>query len=420
MYPFASYHLIRTASSLPHRSKRVPELEDHVAGRSLRPRPVVLAAAAVVLAGFNLRTAVAQVPPVLPDLELSRAAQSLVATLPVVCFGFVALGTVAILRRLGEERGVLAALALLTAGIAVRGVWPDVGLIPGTVATGCAIAVVNVLLPGVVRRRFHDRAGAMTAAYTIALTLGATLAASLMVPIATADGGSLALAFGVWALPAALALAVWVPLAARPLARHARVARGEPRALLRSPLAWSVTLFFGAQSLVFYALLSWLPLVYRGRGVDASSAGALVGLLNLVEMAGSLLVLVIVARTRDQRPAVVASVVLILLGLVGVLAGSAGGAVVSVVLLGLGGGASLSLALLLIVVRASDDDGAVRLSAMAQGVGYLIGALGPLAFGMLHEVTGTWGVPLGLLVAVTGVQLVMGLHAGRLRVVHDL
>jgi len=89
-----------------------------------------------------------------------------------------------------------------------------------------------------------------------------------------------------------------------------------------------------------------------------------------------------------------------------------------VIILGLGQGAALSLALLMIVLRAADDETAPRLSSMAQGFGYLLAATGPLAMGLMHAATGSWDLALVLLVGLCGVELVVGLAAARSRQVY--
>src|SRR3954451_24160063 len=154
-----------------------------------------LAVTGVVLLALNMRTAVAEIPPVLPDLGLSNAAQSVLATVPVVCFGLAALGAPALRARLGEERGLMLALVVLLGGLLIRAAWPqDVGLFGGTVLVGCAIAMMNVLVPSLVQRRFPGHVGLMTGVYTTALVTGGSIAAGLTVPLPDAAGGSLHLA----------------------------------------------------------------------------------------------------------------------------------------------------------------------------------------------------------------------------------
>jgi MFS transporter, CP family, cyanate transporter len=382
------------------------------------PRQAVVATAGFVLLALNLRTAITSVPPILPDLALSSAGESLLTTLPVLLFGGAAAAGPALRARLGEERGLFAALALTVAGIVARGLWPDAALFPATIAACAGIAVLNVLLPSFVRGRFAGRVGPMTAVYTTALTAGATLAAGLTVPIRDAAGGSNGVALGIWAVPAAVALLAWIPQLRSP-DRHVPGPRGgpAPRSLWRSPLAWQVTLFMGLQSLAYYAPLSWLPTIYREQGLSPATAGALLSVFNAVGIAGNLVTPVIAHRMRDQRWAIAGTVSLTVLGITGLLVAPADLALLWAVVLGLGQGAALSLALLLMILRAPDHDTAARLSSMAQGVGYLVAAAGPLGMGLLHALTGGWTVPLLGMLALCAFELAAGLGAGRARVV---
>jgi len=175
----------------------------------------------------------------------------------------------------------------------------------------------------------------------------------------------------------------------------------------------------GLQSLTYFAPLSWLPTIYREEGIESVAAGGLLSVFNALGIVSSLAAPVLAARMRDQRGAVAATVALTAAGLVGLLVAPGSGALAWAVLLGLGQGAALSLALLMIVVRAGDDETAARLSGMAQGVGYTLAAVGPLGVGLLRAVSGGWTVPLLALLAVVALELVVGLAAGRDRVVTE-
>jgi MFS transporter, CP family, cyanate transporter len=376
-----------------------------------------LALVGVVVLAFNMRTAIGEIPPVLPDLGLSSAGQSILATVPVVCFGLAALTAPALRARVGEERGLLLVLVVLLAGVLVRAAWPGAGLFPGTVLVGCGIAVMNVLVPSLIRRRFPGRVGLMTGVYTTALVAGGSLAAATTVPLRDATGGSLHLALGIWALPVAIAIVTWLPQRRHRALPPVAGGREAIRALGRSPIAWYVTLFMGMQSLLYYAPLSWLPAIHRDQGIDATTAGFLLSTLNLISIPTTFLAPVLAHRMRDQRPAVAGCVALTATGLTGILLAPSSTALVWVVVLGLGQGAALSLALLMIVLRAADDNTAARLSSMAQGFGYLLAAAGPLVMGLLHAATGGWEVPLVWLIALCAVELLAGLAAGRARLV---
>ena len=388
-----------------------------------RPSAVVpmsaLAIAGIVLVALNMRTAVAEIPPVLPDLGLSNAAQSVLATVPVICFGLAALGAPALRTRLGEERGLLLALVALLVGVVLRAAWPEhVGLFGGTVLAGCAIAVMNVLVPSLVRRRCPGRVGLMMGVYTTALVSGGSLAAATTVPLRDAADGSLHIALGIWAVPIVVGIVAWLPQRGHRALPAVAGGREAIRALGRSPIAWYVTAFMGLQSLLYFAPLSWLPAIHRDQGIDPATAGVLLSTMNLVSIPTTFLAPVLAHRMRDQRKAVAGCVALTAIGLSGVLLAPSSTALVWVVIMGLGQGAALSLALLMIVLRAEDDHTAARLSSMAQGFGYLLAAAGPLVMGLLHAATGDWDVPLVVLIGLCAAELWAGLAAGRARVVH--
>src|SRR5207302_1351393 len=103
-------------------------------------------------------------------------------TIPVLCFSLGALGGPAVRARLGEERAIFGLISTLAAGLLVRALWPGWGLVPGTILAGLSIALLNVLLSSLVKRRFPRHVGPMTATYTSAMTIGAALAAGLTVP----------------------------------------------------------------------------------------------------------------------------------------------------------------------------------------------------------------------------------------------
>jgi CP family cyanate transporter-like MFS transporter len=183
--------------------------------------------------------------------------------------------------------------------------------------------------------------------------------------------------------------------------------------LSRYALTWQVTAFMGLQSLTFYAELSWLPTMFRDRGVSAGGAGTLLALMNLGGAASSLLIPVLAHRARNQRALITATVAASAAGLAGAWFAPLGGAVVWVLVLGLGQGASLGLAIFFTMARAPNPRVAASLSGFAQSVGYLVATTGPLAIGFLHSAIGGWTIPVAVLLVITGLQLAAGWQAAR-------
>jgi MFS transporter, CP family, cyanate transporter len=394
------------------------------AGSSDRRLPVALFLLGMVMLAFNLRAAVTSLPPLFPELaahlHLSPAGVALLAATPVLCFAAFSGAGAPLSRRFGEERVLLAALVLLVAGLALRGAAPHRLLFPGTVLASAAIALMNVLLPSLIKRRHPERAGWLIGIYLLSMSAGAILASLLAVPMFTASGGSVPLALAVWALPAIAAVAAWVPqLRFRTAPAGPAGSRPASQARLkvtRYGLTWQVMAFMGLQSLTYYAALSWLPTLFRDRGVSAVQAGSLLALMQFGGAGTALLIPVLAHRTRDQRWLAGVAVTISAVGLAGAGFGPVGGAIGWVLLLGAGQGACLALAIYFTMARAPDPVAAASLSAFAQGAGYLVASAGPLMVALLHTATGGWAIPIAAVLVVLAGEFATGLLAARPRV----
>ncbi len=388
------------------------------AAGSRRPYEIMLLVVAMAAAGFNLRTAITSLPPLFPDLQtqlhLSSAALSVLAATPVICFGVVSAFSAWLNRRYGEEAILLVALALLTAGLLLRGAAPEVMLFPGTVLAASAIAVLNVLLSSMAKRRWPERAGLLIGIYLTALSVGAILSSLLSVPLYRSSGESVRLALGIWAVPAALAVLLWLPqLRYRTGPGTAGVRPQAGLKVYRYALTWQVTAFMGLQSLLYYAALSWLPTIFQDRGASAVTAGNLLALMGVGNLATSLIVPVLAHRRPSQRALVAPSLIGTAAGLAGSLWAPLGSAPFWVLVLGVSQGSCLGLAIFFMLARAPDPGVAASLSAFAQSVGYLVAAAGPLEVGLLHSATGSWNIPVILLLVLCAAELATGLLAAR-------
>ena len=397
--------------------------EDEPASRARREtsaRGGVVLVVGVLLLALNLRPAVTCVPSILDEigrqLSYSSVVLTVVTTIPVVCFAAFSPVAGWLGRTLGDERALGVAIATVTAGQALRAASPPVGFMPGTVLAAAGIAWMNVLLSSLVKRRAPDRAAHLLGGYLAMLYVGAMAGSALSVPLYRAGGHSIGLPLGIWAVPAGLAILLWLPQ----LGRHTVPDRTERRTavgLSRSGLAWSVTAFMGLQSLTFYATLSILPDLYRTRGMDASTAGLVNTMLSVGGLVTGVAAPVVVARFGIGRSVLVFSAVASLVATVAPLFVPLGAALPLAFVLGLGQGVSIALALYFIMARAANPAVAGALSGMAQGMGYLIAVAGPLVAGLLHSSTGSWGASVAFLAVLTALTLWFGLLAARDRVI---
>ncbi|ANK89897.1 MULTISPECIES: CynX/NimT family MFS transporter [Rhizobium] len=376
----------------------------------------LLLGASLVLIAFNLRpvfsSASALLPEIRSELGLSALGASLLTTLPVVCLGVFPPLAPRLAQRIGTERTLLGVLLLLALGTALRGLFSVPLLFIGTALAGACIAVGNVLLPGLVKRDFPTRAALMTGFYTMALCAGAAGAAGLTLPIEHALGGSLGGALAVWALPALAVGLIWLPQVLRSGA-GARRNGFRVDGLWRDRLAWQVTLFMGLQSALAYCVFGWLVPILRERGLDGVTAGAIVSLSVMVQAASCLVVPHIAVRGRDQRLINAGLCGVAVMALLGLLFAPLSSVWLWAVLQGIGQGGLIAAAMTTIVLRSRDPDVAAHLSGMAQCVGYLLAAIGPLIVGLIRGWTGSFSLCAVLFIALGLGAAINGWRAGR-------
>jgi CP family cyanate transporter-like MFS transporter len=368
-----------------------------------------------------LRPPVASIGPLLHeiviDLGLSAAETSLLASAPVFCFGLGAFASPALVRKFGVNRSMLIVLLALLVSISLRLVIGFPGLLIGTIAAGLSIAVANVLLPTIVRVEFPNRVALVTGAYTTLLAFSASFAAWVAVPSSAAVGGWKP-ALALWIIPALLAAAFWAPKATGERTDEVQktgAAAEERSAVLRSPISWAIVGFFGLQSLGFYALLGWLPTLLIARGESPEAAGSYLGLATAIGIPAGLLLSTAIARFKSLAWWAASASSLTLAGFLVLLASFENPSLTGVacVMMGIGQASTFPMSLSIISTRASTRAQTTQLSAMAQGWGYLLAALGTFMVGFLAEVTGSWAVSVSVLIGLTVIQVGVGFYSGR-------
>ena len=377
---------------------------------------------AMILTGLTMRTAVTSVGAVLADLRaglhVASGLAGVITTLPVICFGLIGTATPRLAHHVGEHLLLIVSLLLMTLGLVLRAVAGTVWLfLLLSVLALSGGAISNVLMPGLVKRHFPSRIGAMTATYTTAMAIGLTAAAGLSVPLGhltSPDGWRLGL--GAWAVLSALAVLPWLPSL-----RGDRPEEGAPRALpasrlVRSPTSWALAFFFGAQSFQAYVAFGWFATFLRDHGASAGHAGLLVAFFSALSIPVSIVTPLL--ALRGQRLLVVVLTVSYLIAYIGMALAPLGGAWVWMLLAGIGSG-MFPLALTMIGLRTRDAETTGALSAFSQGVGYLFAGTGPLLVGVLLGATNNWSAPFALLFVVLGVAAVAGWIAARDRYVDD-
>ena len=369
-----------------------------------------------MFAGLNLRLSVASVPPVVDEIESDLGLSS--------AGGRPADEPARPLLRRARDGGAGPHAPARRGADAARGTRPRhlrrgaargpsvAALFAGTIVAGAGIAVANVVVPAVVKARFEAWTGVLMGVYVAALGAGAALAAGLTAPLARELDGQWNVALAVWAVPAAFAVGAPRP-GGRPgrhdVRRRGRIdvdARSRPDRVARDALL---------RPAVARSSMQASPGSRRScatRATPRSPPGTALALYALLGIPPSLVVPVLAARMRDQRPLVAVAVAFEVAAIVGLLL-APGVAFLWVACFAIGQGAAFSLALTSWCCASPDAERAASLSALAQSVGYTIAAAGPFLLGALHDATDGWRAPLAAMLACTAALLAAGLGAGR-------
>lgn len=362
-----------------------------------------LALAGILLAAFNLRTAVTSLTPLLQMVgeafSFGSATAGVLGMLPTACFAFFGVATARIVHRIGLERATALAMALATAGLLARGfVQGTAGLIATSLLALAGMGIGNVTLPPLVKQYFPRRVGVVSSLYITLLQLGTMLPAFAAVPLANAHGWRVSLAS--WAVASLLALLPWIAL----LQQQGHAHGGDlpdthpPRGARawHSGLGWAMFAMFGVTSLATYAMFTWLPRWFVDAGATPQAAGNLLGTYSAVMLLPTLLVPFVATRMRRPFLIVFAAIVCYAIGFAGMLWNPLAFPNLWAGLLGMAG-MTFPFGLVLINLRTRTPAGSAMLSSFVQGTGYTLACLGPLLFGLLREWSGQWAWPVAFL-----------------------
>lgn len=382
----------------------------------------------IILVAANLRNAVAALSPIVPqvnvDIPLGAVSLGILGMLPPVCFAVFGIFTPMITRRRGLEIPLVFALLAILVGHIVRGLSGSITmLIIGSVIAFAGLGIGNVLLPPLVKKYFPDRVGLMTSVYVTVVSFSTLVPPLVAVPVADAAGWRVSL--GMWMVLALLALVPWITmiLGHRTEQRSTTVPEEADAAILgrlwKSSIAWAIMGVFAVSSINAYAMFAWLPrLLVDTAGVSPAQAGTLLAFYASMGIPGALIIPVLAARVRNIGPLVYVGVFAFLAGDLGLLLIPETLTWVWVSLAGLGP-MFFPLGLVLINLRTRTHAGAVALSTFVQSVGYTLGALGPLIFGLVHELSGGWIWPLIFLMATALAVVMAGAVIGRPHMLED-
>jgi CP family cyanate transporter-like MFS transporter len=386
---------------------------------SLRSRRI-LAMAGIILVVLNLRPAITSLSPIYDQISqtfpLNAATLGVLGMLPPLAFAFWGSLTPRLISKLGLEKSLLLAMALVFGGQAVRSFTNEVWFFGITYTISLAgIGIGNVLIPPVIKSYFPDRIGLVTSIYAAVISVSAALPSLVAVPVTHLGGWRVST--GMWAGLALIAAVPWVIL----LSGSQKQVQSHPLQKYSAwgwPTAWAITILFGVGALNNYTMIAWLPkILTSSAGVSQASSGIMLSMYNLIGFPVGLVVPIVLNRTRRPLFVIATGIACLLIGYLG-LAYLPLYAWVWIFPAGIGL-MLVTIGLTLVNLRSHTPDGAAVLSGFTQGAGYLMGAVGPIVVAGLHSMTGDWMSAFWFLLITALVALGAGVIAARPRFIED-
>ncbi|MFZ3282467.1 cyanate transporter [Pseudomonas sp.] len=375
-------------------------------------RPAVWLMLAISLVALNLRPSMAAVGPLLSairaDIPLSFSLASLLTMLPVMAMGLAMFFGLGISQRLGAQRTVL--LSLLIIGLATLSrlfIESAAELIASAVLAGIGIALIQALMPVLIKSRFADNVALCMGVYVTSIMGGAALVASFA-PLVMVQTGSWRHGLAIWAILALLALVFWWSQRGQLPASVATASRKD--SFFANPRAWLLAIFFGLGTASYTCVLAWLAPYYVEKGWSEQNAGLLLGFLTAMEVLSGLVVPAIANRSRDRRAVLMVLLGLIIAGFCGLILGPPHLSLLWPCLLGLGIGGLFPMSLIVSLDHLDNPQRAGALTAFVQGIGYLIAGLSPLLAGIVRDQLGSFEWAWWSLTAVMAIMLLMVLR----------
>lgn len=373
---------------------------------------------------LNLRAPIVAVGPVLPDiareLKLTPALAGLITGIPLICFSVFSMFIPLWSERVGLEKLLFYSVVVLVLGMFIRSAGGLSWLFTGSAFIGVAITIGNVLMPAFIKRRFSRDVGLVTAIYLAAMNVMSVIAVGFSIGLGRVTGLGWRGSLGVWVLFSIVALVLWFPFATKSPSHSGKNSISRDWSIWKSKLAWHISIFMGTQSVIFYALASWLPNMLQDWGMAPVTAGWMLSVFQMGQVPMTFLGPIWVGKMKEQTPLIWFTFTMLVSGMVLIIFWKERFIIPAVLMMGIAVGLAFAIATMFLVIRTRSVEQSAGLSGMAQSIGYLMAAIAPPLFGAIFGWTGSWVTPLVVFMIIPLLLLVTGLSSAKDRVVSEI
>jgi len=369
----------------------------------------------ILLIAANLRGPITGIGPVLDQIinsfQLTASQAGMLTTLPLLAFAIASPMATTLAKKQGLEISLFIALLLIGLGLSTRLVDSVIVLYIGTAVVGVGIAIG--------KRDFPHKVAVMTSAYVLSMGVFAGSYSALLIPLAAYKDLGWQVALACYGLITLFSLIIWLPQ----LKQHTKPTKDLTQShtkgkIWHHPIAWHVTLCLGLNSFFTYVMIAWLPNILMEGGHSAQQAGVFHGAFQMASAVPGIILIPLLSKLKDQRILALSLAILGFICALGLLYFPHFAFIWSTTL-GFCAGAIFILGLSYISLRTHHSGQAASLSGMAQCVGYLLAAIGPMFAGALHSHFDSWGPVLWLCALTSLLCGVFGYLGGRNVTLHE-
>lgn len=380
----------------------------------------------VVLISSNLRSPIVAVSPVLGDvrdaLKLDNFQVSLLTSIPLFMFAACSVLVSRFSNAFGISKLLMYSVIILSFGLFLRISGSFWALFLGSLLIGLGICIGNVVTPGYVKNNFPKQIGLMTGIFAVSMNLTAALASGFSVKIGEWTGFGWRGSLGVWLIIAALGFLVLILelLFNKKNSEQPKTALSTSDFnMFKSAQAWNISIFMGLQSLFYYCMVAWLPSFLTDYNMQGESTGWVLFVIQITMIPVTFCCPIIASKMKDHRMMIFFICALMFGSTIMFVLLKAQWIYVNAVIIGISNGLSFSLSILFFSTRTQNSINAVKISGMAQSVGYLIAAFGPPVFGKLHDWDVSWKSSFYFLSIAVLLMFYFGMRAARNKFVEE-
>lgn len=347
--------------------------------------------AIVIIVAFNLRASITAIGPMIDIIQdeynLNSTLAGVLTSLPLIAFGSISF----IVGYFSPIRAIIVGIFLIFIAELIRSYLGVYGLFLGMLGIGCGIAIANVLLPSFIKEKFPKKMASMMGIYSLVLSISSIAGIALSMPLLNIFDLAGAMVF--WSVFSFIALMIYYPQAKN--GRFFRTKKKESKKinLLKNPTTWKITLFMGFQSFLAYSLFFWYVQIIVEKGYDKDFATDMVLFSQLVAAPVSLFGPLLLGKLKKSLHtpyiAILCAMYAVSFGIL-LAFDTRFMIILAAFIVGFPWGGVFGIALLFIAQKSSNAKIAARLSAFAQGFGYLIAAQGQWIIGIFHDMFGNF------------------------------